>query len=227
MEWIRDFLQRHAESEYAAFSASLMQDPTVQVWGVRLPLLRQLAREIVKKDLWRYLWQADSERVFELILLKGLVVAGACMPDEERWQYVESYVGLISNWSLCDSICTSLRFVRQAPERSWDRLMPYWQSDEEFRQRFGVVMLLDHYIFPEYIGRVLKALATVRPAGYYASMAVAWALSVCFVNFPEMVYEKLRTGVFAEEVCTMTFRKIIDSRRVPPFWKERIRGLRY
>lgn len=226
MEWIRDFLQCHAEPEYAVFSASLMQDPTVKVWGVRLPLLRQLAREIVKKKLWREFWQEESDGVFELILLKGLVMAGACMPDGERWQYVERYVGQISNWSLCDSVCTSLRFVRQNPEQSWKRLTPYWQSDEEFRQRFGVVMLLDHYILPEYVGQVLEALAAVRPAGYYAAMAVAWALSVCFVNFPEMVYEKLRTGVYAEEVYAMTLRKIIESRRVSPFWKERIRELR-
>lgn len=226
MEWIHDFLQSHAEPEYAVFSASLMQDPTVRVLGVRLPLLRRLAREIVKKNLWREFWEEDSEGVFELILLKGLAMAGARMSDGERWQYVERYVGLLTNWSLCDSVCTSLHFVRREPEESWKRLAPYWQSDEEFRQRFGVVMLLDHYILPEYADRVLEALVRVRPAGYYAGMAVAWALSVCFVPYPEKVHELLQGDALLPEVRAMTLRKIVESRRVSPSWKERIRSLR-
>lgn len=226
MEWIDDFLREHAEPAYAAFSMSLMQDATVRVVGVRLPLLRRFAREVVKKNLWRDLWKEDSDSVFEVILLKGLVMAGARMPDEERWDYVERYVRQITNWSLCDSVCTSLRFVRKNPEESWMRLAPYWQSEEEFRQRFGVVMLLGHYILPEYIDRVLEVLAGVRPAGYYARMAVAWALSVCFVGFPEKVYALLQSAAFDPEVRSMTLRKIMESQRVSLPWKTRIRGLR-
>lgn len=226
IETVKDFLESHAEPEYAAFSSSLLRDDQIHVWGVRLPFLRQLARRLAKTENWRQFWEEDPDGIFEIVLLKGLVLAGADMPDEERWEYVERYVSQITNWSLCDSVCTSLRFVRRQPQVSWDRLAPYWQSDREFFQRFGVVMLLDHYVRPEYQSQILEVLTALHPSGYYAMMAVAWALSVCFMVWPAEVYVILQTAVLEPEVQSMTLRKILESRRVSSEWKEQIRVLR-
>lgn len=225
MDSIKMFLEEHAEPEYAVFSASLLND-SIPVMGVRLPCLRKYVRELVKNDSWRSLWEKENERIFEVVLLKGLALATASLTDEERWEYIDRYVPMITNWALCDSVCTSLRFVRRRPEEAWDRLQQYWQSEDEFAQRFGVVMLLDHFLTDDYKERTLSALVSVRPAGYYASVAVAWALSVAFVSFPEQVYEMLQSGVLQKDIWQMTLRKIIESRRVSPLWKERIRQLR-
>lgn len=225
IEQIISFLEKHAEPEYAAFSASLLND-TITVRGVRLPLLRKFARQLVKEGVWLRLWEEDTDRSFEMILLKGLTLAGAKLPEEERWEYIARYVPLITNWALCDSVCTSLRFVRREPESAWQRLQPYWLSDREFAQRFAVVMLLDHFLTSDYIERVLEVLTSLQPAGYYAAVAVAWALSVAFVDFPERVYALLQSGCLSDEMQRMTLRKIIESRRVSDSWKECIRALR-
>ena len=210
MNAIKLFLEGHAEPKYAAFSVSLLND-SVPVMGVRLPYLRKYARELVKSGRWRDLWENESDRIFEVILLKGLTLAAAPLTDEERWGYIERYVPLITNWALCDSVCTSLRFVRQQPEESWKRLQKYWSSNDEFAQRFGIVMLLDHFLTDHFKDRSLAVFTSVLPAGYYAEVAIAWALSVAFVSFPEQV---------------MTLRKIVESRRVSPKWKLQIRRLR-
>lgn len=225
MNAIKLFLEEHAEPKYAAFSASLLND-SIPVMGVRLPCLRKYARELVKDGSWRSLWENESDRIFEMVLLKGLTMAIAPLTDEERWDLIDRYVPMITNWALCDSVCTSLRFVRRRPEEAWNRLQGYWQSEDEFAQRFGIVMLLDHFLTEEYKERTLVVLASVRPAGYYAGVAVAWALSVAFVSFPELVYEMLQKGALQKDVLQMTLRKIIESRRVSPLWKEQIRSLR-
>lgn len=225
MNAIKLFLEEHAEPKYAAFSASLLND-SIPVMGVRLPCLRKYARELVKNGSWRGLWENESEPCFEVVLLKGLTLAIAPLTDEERWGLIGRYVPMITNWALCDSVCTSLRFVRRQPEDAWNRLQGYWQSEDEFAQRFGIVMLLDHFLTEEYKDRTLAVWASVRPAGYYAGVAVAWALSVAFVSFPEQVYEMLQKGALQKEVLQMTLRKIIESRRVSPLWKEQIRSLR-
>lgn len=225
MNVIKLFLEGHAEPKYAAFSASLLND-SIPVMGVRLPRLRKYARELVKDGFWRSLWENESDRIFEMVLLKGLTMAIAPLTDEERWEFVDRYVPMITNWALCDSVCTSLRFVRRQPEEAWKRLQKYCSSDEEFAQRFGIVMLLDHFLTEEYKDRTLAVLASVRPAGYYAGVAVAWALSVAFVSFPEQVYEMLLKGVLQKDVLQMTLRKIIESRRVSSLWKEQVRSLR-
>lgn len=225
MDAIKLFLEEHAEPKYAAFSASLLND-SIPVMGVRLPCLRKYVRELIKNDSWRCLWEEECESVFELILLKGLAVAGAPMTDAERWGYIDRYIPQITNWALCDSVCASLRFVRRHPEVAWNRLQRYLLSENEFGQRFGIVMLLDHFLTEEYADQTLAVLASVRPVGYYAEIAVAWALSVAFVSFPEQVYEILQGGELQKNVLQMTLRKIIESRRVSLSWKEKIRILR-
>ncbi len=70
----------------------------------------------------------------------------------------------------------------------WEFLQPYLAAKEEFAVRFGVVMLLAHYIKAEYIGSVLLTLDKADHPGYYAKMAVAWAVTVCFIKFPEETY---------------------------------------
>lgn len=225
MDAIKLFLEGHAEPKYAAFSASLLND-SIPVMGVRLPCLRKYARELAENGSWHRLWEDESDPIFEMVLLKGLTLATAPLTDEERWNFIDRYVPMITNWALCDSVCTSLRFVRRRPEDAWYRLQGYWLSENEFAQRFGIVMLLDHFLTEEYKDRTLAALVSVRPVGYYASVAVAWALSVAFVSFPEQVYEILRKGILQNDVLQMTLRKIIESRRVSLVWKERIRTLR-
>lgn len=225
MNAIKLFLEGHAEPKYAAFSASLLND-SVPVMGVRLPYLRKYARELVKSGRWRDLWENESDRIFEVILLKGLTLAIAPLTDDERWGFVDRYVPMITNWALCDSVCTSLRFVRHQPEISWQRLQKYCFSNKEFTQRFGVVMLLDHFLTNDFKDRSLAVFCSVHPAGYYAEVAIAWALSVAFVSFPEQVYELLQGGGLQKGILQMTLRKIIESRRVSPEWKYQIRRLR-
>ena len=56
---IRDFLEAHADARYAAFSASLV--PGAQrLLGVRLPVLRALARDIAKDDWRTYLDESSA-----------------------------------------------------------------------------------------------------------------------------------------------------------------------
>lgn len=47
-------------------------------------------------------------------------------------------------------------------------------------------MLLDFYITDEYIKRVLKLIDSIKQEGYYVKMAIAWALSVAYVKYPEI-----------------------------------------
>ena len=90
----------------------------------------------------------------------------------------------------------------------------------------GAVMLLDHFLCPEWIGRVLPALCGVRQPGYYAQMAVAWALSVCYVKFPEETLPWLRPETLEPGTLRKTLQKILESRRLDEAGRETIRRLR-
>ncbi|ARF16643.1 DNA alkylation repair protein [Sporosarcina ureae] len=213
------------EASYQKFIAALI--PNIDnVLGVRMPELRKLAKGIAKCD-WRTYLQTANDEYFEEVMLQGLVIGYAKADVEELLTYVETFVPKMDNWSVCDSFCTGLKFTKQNKERIWSFLQPYLISDKEYEIRFGIVMLLDYYIEPNYIDRVLDLLDDVQHEGYYAKMAVAWALSICFVKLPDQTMKYL-TGDHSLDLFTYNkaLQKITESTRVGADVKEIIRGMK-
>ena len=212
---IKDFLAAHADARYAAFVTSLMPGARPVV-GVRLPVLRALAKEITKGD-WRTYLEEAVDDTFEEVMLQGYVTGAARMPFEEQMERMTAYVRKINDWALCDSPCSGFKFVRKHREEVWAFLQPYLYSGEVFSQRFAVVMLLAHFVTDDFIDRVLEACAAVRPNGYYASMAVAWAVSVCFAKYPEKTRPLLKDG-WTTKRRTRPYRKSW----IPSAWRSGI-----
>lgn len=219
---VRDYLLQSSDKRYAAFALSLLPQMNRTLLGVRIPELRKLAGKLAKAN-WREWMDHASDETFEEVLLQGLVLGAARMPYSEAVARMEVYAKKIDNWSLCDSACNSFRFVREAPEESWNILQPYCFSGDEFLQRFGTVMLLCHFVNEAYIEPVLSTLAGIHPVGYYDRMAVAWAISVCFVKFPTQTEELLRSGRLDDETCSKAVQKICESRCVSREDKKRCR----
>lgn len=124
----------------------------------------------------------EPVQYMEELMLYGMVIG--CMKEklDGLFPYIERYVARIDNWSLCDSFCAGLKQTKKQPKAMWEFLQPYLRSEKEFDLRFGVVMLMDFYVTPEYIDRLLQIFDGIRHEGYYVKMAVAWALSVCLVK---------------------------------------------
>lgn len=233
---IRETLLKKAESDYKKFSASLI--PGVNnMLGIRLPFLRDMAKALVCGDWRAYLEEAECD-YFEEVMLQGMVVgfasrkttertcASAAEPDlNETLLMVEQFVPKISNWSLCDSFCAGLKFVKRNKAVVWNFLQKYLVSDKEFELRFGVVLLLDYYIDSDYIDRILDVLGNVRHDSRYVKMAVAWALSVCVVKQREKTLTFLQERRIDKETLQMTKQKVYDSFRVSEADKAFVRGL--
>ena len=130
---IKDFLAAHADARYAAFVTSLMPGARPVV-GVRLPVLRALAKEIAKGD-WRTYLEEAVDDTFEEVMLQGYVTGAARMPFEEQMDRMTAYVRKINDWALCDSPCSGFKFVRKHREEVWAFLQPYLYSGEVFSQR--------------------------------------------------------------------------------------------
>jgi 3-methyladenine DNA glycosylase AlkD len=212
------------DTDYQKFSAALI--PTINnVLGVRLPELRKIAKKIVKDDWHTYLETAKDE-YFEEIMLQGMVIGYVKTDIEELLFYVASFVPKIDNWSVCDSFCTGLKSTKENKERVWEFLQPYLSSKKEYEIRFGVVMLLDFYIETEYIERVLNLLDCVKHEGFYAKMAVAWAVSICYVKLPDSTMEYLRNNTLDDFTYNKALQKITESNRVDKETKSLIRSMK-
>ena len=223
-EAIKHLLMSWAEPQFRAFSMSLM--PGVNnVLGVRLPKLRKLARELALGDVDRYLQEA-SDATFEEIMLQGMVIGYAAKDLPKTLARIQTFVPKMDNWSVCDSFCGTLKFVEKNRSFFLRFLSPYFKSKEEYDVRFAIVIGLNYYIVPEYIDVLLQKLRWVKHKGYYAQMALAWALSMAYIKFPQETEKFLMSeNAFDDFVFNKTIQKICESRQVDIQEKMRLRSL--
>lgn len=224
MEMIREQLMSLAEEDYRKFSSKLL--PNIDtILGVRLPQLRKMAKQIASADWRTYLNTAEND-YFEEIMLQGMVIGYAPCEVEERLSYISSFVPKIDNWSICDSFCTGLKFTVENRDRVWDFLQIYFRSVQEYELRFAIVMLLSYYIDEKYINRVLDVLDAVKHEGYYAKMAVAWAISICYIKLPEQTMSYLKQNTLDDFTYNKALQKITESYRIDKETKGIIRDMK-
>lgn len=221
---IREQLFVLAEEEYRIFTSRLLPG-TKNILGVRLPVLRKIAKEIAKED-WRNFLKDRTNEYFEETMLQGMVIGYGKASIEEILGYVTDFVPKIDNWSVCDSFCNGLKITKKNKEKVWEFLKPYFSSNKEFHVRFGVVMLLHYYIDDEYIDRVLDTLDKIKHEGYYAKMAVAWAVSACYIKMPEPTLAFLRNNHLDDFTYNKSLQKITESLKIDKETKVYLRTMK-
>ena len=117
-------------------------------------MLRSLAKQLAKEDWRTYLKEARDD-TYEEIMLQGLVIGYVKAEMEELWNMPQHLFRKSTDWSVNDGFCSTFKIVRKHRAEVWDFLMQYRASESEFEQRVVAVMLMDHFLVPEYIGRVL------------------------------------------------------------------------
>ena len=221
---IREQIFELADEEYRKFQSTLCPGCS-NILGVRVPLLRNLAKEIARGD-WRGYFENAENDFFEEVMLQGMVIGYAQAEIDELIRYINAFVPKIYNWAVCDSFCTGLKFTKKNRDILWENLYMHLSSKEEFEIRFGTVMLLNYYVEEDYIDRVLLLLDGIKHKGYYVKMAVAWAVSICFVKFPEKTMDYLMQNSLDNFTFNKSLQKITESLRVDKETKTLIRGMR-
>jgi len=73
MNNLKDKLFELSDEKYKKFHSGLCPN-TDNIIGVRLPKLREIAKEIAKGD-WRYFLATSSNDYYEEVMINGLVIA--------------------------------------------------------------------------------------------------------------------------------------------------------
>lgn len=222
---IKERLLKESESDFQKFSASLI--PNIDnVLGVRLPKLRKIANEIYKSSDWQKFLIQNKFEYMEEIILQGMVIGLIKQNPEEILKYIKNFIPKIDNWAVCDSFCNSLKFTKQNKKLVWDFIQPYFTSENEYDKRFGYVMLLEYFITDDYLDEVLKLIDKFKDERYYAQMAVSWALSICFIKYPQKTLEYLRISRLDDWTFNKSISKICESLRVDKDTKTMLKCLK-
>lgn len=225
---VREHLLKLTENSNKAFAEKL--NPGVEnVLGLRLPDMRKLAQEIAKSHWKEYMDTAPSFYMEER-MLQGLVL-GYVKPDddfEEYLSYVTRFVKIINSWSVCDSFkfAGNKKYISDHSGRIWEYLKSYIRSDKEYEIRFGVVMTMKYFIDDSHIDELFELYDDICHDGYYVRMAVAWAVSFCFIAYPEKTMEYLRKSSLDDFTYNKSIQKTLESYRVDEEMKKRLRSMR-
>lgn len=217
---LREELFANQDLEYKAFHSKLVPNISADnIIGVRIPVLRKLAKSIAKNNT------DFSVEYYEEKMIKGFLIGYKKLSVDERLKELTEFVPLIDNWAVCDCVCSTLKFTEKNREEVWDFLMQY-KNGSEYEVRFLVVMLMDYYLVDEYIDRVNAILLSIDREEYYINMAVAWALSVAFVKYEDKVMETFEKKILPIWVHNKAIQKTCESFRVSKETKAYIRTLK-
>lgn len=207
----QEYLQSIKEENYREFSSKLTKTK-YPILGIRIPILRKLAKEISEGNSLSYLEFSKNDK-FEEVLLQGLIISN--IKDENDFlKYLDNFVNKIDDWSICDSFCNSLKIIEKNPDKYFKYFTKYLKSNKEFKIRVCLIVYLNFYTTKEYVDKIIENILNIKSNAYYVEMAVAWLLSEIYLVDKEKVINLLKNKKLNKFVNNKTISKLRDSFRV-------------
>ncbi len=222
---IKEKLLELSDLKYKEFHSGLC--PGIDnIIGVRVPILRNYAKELAKQYEIEELFKQIDHQYYEEIMLQGMLI-GLEKEDFKRiLNHIEKFVPKIDNWAVCDVFCAGLKITKKYKEEMWEFLQRYLHSDKEFELRFAIVMILDFYIEDDYLERIFRIFDGISSQAYYVKMAVAWAISICLIKFFDQTLNYIQLAKFDNFTYNKALQKAIESYRITDEQKNILRSVK-
>ena len=210
--------------EYKGFHSSLVLKSKYEMIGIRVPMMRDIAKKIAKSNIEEFLEYAQ-DRYYEEVMIQGLVISH--VNDEKQfYKYFKKYINKIDNWALCDSFCNSIKIVKKYEEKYFKEAIKMALNKEEFISRVGLVMILSHFISSNNLDEIFDTLNKIQSDKFYINMAEAWLLCEMYIKFPEETTKFLKNNRLNKFTQNKAISKIHDSYRVSKEEKELLNKFR-
>ena len=222
-EFVR-YLWSIRDEKYKEFHSSLVLNSKYEMIGIRLPIMRKIAKEIAKTDIEKFLKYAE-DKFYEEVMIQGLTIS--LLKDEDVfYSYFKAYVPKIDNWALCDTFCNSIKIVRKYEEKYFREAVEMALNTEEFISRTGLVIILSHFIHSQNITIIFDMLNKMKSDLFYVNMAEAWLVCEMYTKYPKETTRFLQQNNLNKFTHNKAISKIHDSFRVSKEEKEYLNTLR-
>ena len=224
IEDIRKELFALQDEKYQAFQVKLF--PTLNpesIIGVRTPDLRSYAKKLLKQEEIAEFLSDLPHRYFDENQLHAFIISE--MKDYERCiGEVKSFLPYVDNWATCDQMSPKV-FKKHLPEllvciKEWIR------SDETYTIRFGVGMLLEHYLDDAFSLEYPEMVAGLRSSEYYVNMMIAWYFATALAKQYEVIFPFIENRRLDTWTHNKAIQKALESYRITPEQKEYLKGLK-
>ena len=221
---IRERLFSLQDIKYRDFQAKLIPGKTADVMiGVRTPELRKLAKELGKRDDIEEFLKDLPHKYFDEDQLHAFILSGMKDYDECMGE-VCRFLPYVDNWATCDQMSPKVfQKHRQALAIQADRWL---DSEEVYTVRFGIGMLMEHFLDEDFDLRYCERIADLRSDEYYVNMMIAWYFATALAKQWDAVLPYIENKRLDTWTHSKTIQKAVESYRITPGQKEYLKTLK-
>ena len=224
IEKIKAFLQKEKSKTLQEFNAKLIPNINKnKILGVKIPTLRTFAKHIYKEcDCSTFLNALPHDTLEENHLHAFLIEQEKDF--EKCLVLTQKFLPYIDNWAVCDCFkplvfkCNKPKFLPVV--KGWLKSSNAWVV------RYGVNMLLTHYLDDFFSIEQAYLVARLPFEDYYVKMVVAWYFATALAKQYDSVLPLLESKILPTWTHNKTIQKAIESFRITDSQKDYLRTLK-
>ena len=221
---IKEELFNLQDEKYRDFQAKLI--PTVSpdtVIGVRTPELRKYASQLVKREDVQEFLDVLPHSFFDEYQLHAFIVSA--MRDYDRcMEEVIRFLPYVDNWATCDQM--SPKVFKKHRQELIPHIKEWIASDATYTIRFGVGMLMEHFLDEDFDPKYPELVADLRSEEYYVNMMIAWYFATALAKQYDAVLPYIENRRLDTWTHNKAIQKSVESYRITPEQKEYLKSLK-
>ena len=221
---VQEMLFQLQDKKYRDFHGKLIPTiPRETVIGVRTPAMRKLAKEYAKDPESTAFLKELPHTYYDENILHALLVAeirdyDICVEEVER------FLPYVDNWAVCDIF--SPRVFRKNKDKLIDKIREWSASEHPYTCRFGMGMLMTHFLEEDFRPEYLEIPAAVHSEEYYVNMMIAWFYATALAKQWDATIGYIEEHRLDPWTHNKTIQKARESYRITPEQKEYLKTLK-
>jgi len=221
---IRESLFAQQDIAYRDFHSKLMPGIDIEkIIGIRTPQLRKLAKEFAKDAEIDDFLSSLPHQYYDENNLHGFIIS-EIKDYDHTIDEIDRLLPYIDNWATCDLIRPK-SFNKNHSKLIKD-IRRWMKSSRTYTIRFGIEMLMTHFLDEDFRPEYLEWVAAIRNDEYYVKMMVAWYFATALAKQYESTLPIIEQKRLATWTHNKTIQKAIESFRITDEQKEYLKGLR-
>ena len=193
------------------------------VIGVRTLELRQYEKQLVKNEEITIFLRDLPHRYFDEDQLHAFIVSE--IKDYDRCaDEVDRFLPYVNNWATCDQM--SPKVFRKHRTELLQSIRKWIDSEETYTIRFGIGMLMEHYLDEDFDPAYPETVARIRSEEYYVNMMIAWYFATALAKQYDQIIPFIEDRRLDVWTHNKTIQKAVESYRITPEQKEYLKSLK-
>ena len=225
MDIIEKMLFDNQDLGYRDFNSRLI--PNIdkdKIVGVRTPVLRKIAKDIVDSEYIDLFLSELPHKYHEENMLHGIILGNKYDDIDMLLSKLDEFLVYVDNREVTDSICPKL--FKKYPDKVYEYIVKWVNSEYEYMIRFGVVSLLQFYLDDNFRVDELEIVKNIKSDYFYVKMAIAWFYSFALIKQYDSTIEYFLDKKLDKWIHNKAIQKAIESYRISDDKKEFLRSLK-